>query len=219
IFYRENAYQTIVLIAGYFSVFIFYIIQQVGGLIFFPVFLFKKLMCSHQYCTVFSALWIYCLLSLAIPFLFFIEHAFLNQRYLLPFGYCFLLFMACTLPRVLESLSGWKKTGFLALIITLLGTHAIHHIFSFHQQVNDDKAVGLWLKNHYPHASIFTDTKKILFYASNPPMYRHGAAHEMWLHGTLGTGEVWLKHHNDWCQYDLLVLSAPDGKPKKKRTW
>ncbi|MCD8542447.1 MAG: hypothetical protein LRY69_03190 [Gammaproteobacteria bacterium] len=79
IFYRENAYQTIVLIAGYFSVFIFYIIQQVGGLIFFPVFLFKKLMCSHQYCTVFSALWIYCLLSLAIPFLFFIEHAFFKS--------------------------------------------------------------------------------------------------------------------------------------------
>ncbi|MCD8542446.1 MAG: hypothetical protein LRY69_03185 [Gammaproteobacteria bacterium] len=116
----------------------------------------------------------------------------------------------------MESLSGWKKTGFLALIITLLGTHAIHHIFSFHQQVNDDKAVGLWLKNHYPHASIFTDTKKILFYASNPPMYRHGAAHEMWLHGTLGTGEVWLKHHNDWCQYDLLVLSAPDGKTQEE---
>lgn len=216
IFYRENAYQAIVLMAGYFGVFSFYVIQQVGGIIFFAVFFFKKLIYSHQRRVVFSALWIYFFLSLAIPLLFFIEYAFLNQRYLLPFGYCFLLLIACTLPPALDALSGWKKTGCLALIIAILAAHAIQHLFCCDKTFSDDQTVGLWLKNHYPRLSIFTDTKKILFYASDPSMYQHGAAHEMWLHGTLGTGRTWLKHHNDWCQYDLLVLSAPDGKSQEE---
>ena len=103
------------------------------------------------------------------------------------------------------------------LIITTLAIHIAVHTFSFHEKVNDDQKVGTWLKSHYPNASIFTDTKKILFYASNPPMYQQGAVHEMWLHGTLGTGAVWLKHHNDWCQYDLLVLSSPDGKSQEEK--
>ena len=128
-----------------------------------------------------------------------------------------MLLTASILPHVIDSFVGKTKKIFVGLVVVLFLINFISSVIPFGHRTQDEMDVGLWLKQHYPHQTIFTDTKRILFYASSAPDYRQGDAHEMWLHGILGVGELWLREHDSWCQYDLLVLSAPPGNTQGER--
>lgn len=217
VFYRENPYAAYGTVAGYSMIFLCYVIDQIS-LAVFPSLIFAHRVIHHLNTKMFNPAFLaYCGLALIIPLLFFIEYVFLNSRYLLPLGLFVLLFAASIIPHVIDSFVDKRKIWFCAVVIILFLWNFIGNMFAFGHQTYDEMEAGLWLKEHYPHQTVFTDTKRILFYASDASDYRNGTVHEMWLHGALGSGEVWLREHDVWCQYDLLALSAPLGKTTEER--
>ncbi|MCD8542581.1 MAG: hypothetical protein LRY69_03990 [Gammaproteobacteria bacterium] len=95
------------------------------------------------------------------------------------------------------------------MISVLFAYGLIASIFSFGHKTYDEMEVGLWLKSHYPHQRILTTTKRILFYASDPPTYRQGESYTPSQNEpSLST----LQANPSWCKNDLLVLSFSPEK-------
>lgn len=211
VFYRENDFSAYALLVSYAVVFIGYVLTQVSCGVLPPLFFMKNGLKKLNIPMLKGAFLAYLSLAFVIPFFFFIEHVFLNGRYLLPLGLFLLLLVASLLPHVIDSLSGKKKIIFVALMGILLAMNFCANLYAFGRVNQDEKAVGSWVKLHYPNDTIFTNSKLILFYASSPPDYKHGAMREMWLKGVEGVRVHWLKENDSWCQYDLLVMNVPEG--------
>lgn len=211
VFYRENDFSMYALLASYVVVFIGYILTQVSLVVVPPLFWAKSVLTKLNLQMIRCSFPAYLSLSFIIPLLFFVEHVFLNGRYLLPLGLFLLLFVASILPHVMASLSGKKKIVFILVVSILLVINLSANLYRFGRINQDEKQVGLWVKLHYPEKTIFTNSKLMLFYASSSPDYKHGEVREMWLKGVEGARIAWLKENDSWCQYDLLVFNVPDG--------
>jgi len=209
IFYRESPCPSCALVTGYFTLFIIYVINQIN-LAIIPVFLMMRTSLSYSKSFILSPIFIpYLSIALALPLLFFIEYAFLNGRYLLPFGLFTLLSAAIFLPHIIDKLTTKNRIMFIGTIGTLFTYGLIASMFSFGHKTYDDMEIGLWLKSHYPNQRILTTNKRILFYASNPPTYRQGESYTP-LDNNLSLSI--LKQNPSWCNNDLLVLSFPPDK-------
>lgn len=212
IFYRENPYSVYGLIAGYIAVFVCYVIGHVSFAALLPMLFMRRVLDKLNQAMLKPVFFSYFVLVLAIPLLFFMEYVFLNGRYLLPLGLFVLLFTASILPHVIDSFQGKKKCIFVVLACLLFLINLIGSLIPFGHRTQDELDAGLWLKKHYPNLTIFTNAKRILFYDSEAPDYKNGAIHEMWTNGKLETGSIWLGANDDWCSYNLLVLSSPAKK-------
>lgn len=211
VFYRENDFSVYALLASYVVVFIGYVLVQVSLVALPPLFFTKRSIKKLNMSILRPAFFAYMSLAFAIPLLFFVEHVFLNGRYLLPLGLFLLLFLASILPHVIDSLSGKMKIAFIAVMGILLVINLCANFYAFGRINQDEKIVGYSVKAHYPNDTLFTNSKLILFYASSSPDYKHGAVREMWLKGVEGARVDWLKENESWCQYDLLVFNVPEG--------
>lgn len=209
IFFRENDFSVYALLASYAVVFFAYVIAQVSLAAVLPLFFLKNAWAKLNARMLNRSFLIYMGVAAIIPLFFFAEHVFLNERYLLPFGLFLLLLTASILPHVIESFVGKKKLIFTGLLGLLLAINMTSTIFVLRSATPDAMMMGQWLKKYYPNLTLFTNDRQILFYDSSPPEYKHGELHAMkWS----GVGDVWLRKHDDWCYYDLLVISAPrDG--------
>lgn len=209
IFYRENPCPSCALVSGYFTLFISYVINQIN-LAIIPVFLMIRTPLSYGKQTILAPILMpYLSISLALPLLFFIEYAFLNGRYLLPFSLLTLLCAAIFLPHIADKLTKKKRTLFIGITGALFAYGLIASIFSFGHKTYTEMEVGLWLKSHYPNQRILTTSKRILFYASNPPAYRQGESY------TPSQNDLTLsilQENPSWCNNDLLVLIIPSEK-------
>jgi len=196
-------------VAAYVTAFVGYVITQVSLAALPPIIFMRRGLSKLNQLFLKQAFVAYFSVAFFIPLFFFAEHAFLNGRYLVPLGLFFLLLVASILPYIIDSFSGKKKVIFICIMGILLLQNFAANLFHFGHVTQDDYAVGLWLKEHYPNKTIFTNAKRILFYASQPPDYKNGEVYEMkWG----GVGDVWLRNHNLWCHEDFLVVSAPLGK-------
>ncbi len=211
IFYRENDFSAYALVASYGVVFIGYVIAQVSLVALPPLFWAKHVVQKLNLQLLKCSFLAYISLAFIIPLLFFVEHVFLNGRYLLPLGLFLLLFVASILPHVIDLLAGKKKIGFIIVMGVLLAINLCANFYRFGHVNQDEKTIGSWVKQHYPNETLFTNNKLILFYASSSPDYKHGAVREMWLKGVEGARVDWLKQNNTWCQYNLLVFNVPEG--------
>ncbi|MES2203778.1 MAG: hypothetical protein V4496_01005 [Pseudomonadota bacterium] len=211
VFYRENDFSAYALLTSYAVVFIGYVITQVSLAALPPLFWTRQVFQKLNFQVLKHSFLAYMSLAFIIPLLFFIEHVFLNGRYLLPLGLFFLLFVASILPHVIDLLAGKKKIAFIVLMGILLAINLCANLYSFGHINQDEKIIGTWVKQHYSNDTIFTNSKLILFYASSSPDYKHGAVREMWLKGVEGARVHWLRQNNAWCQYNLLVFNVPEG--------
>lgn len=211
VFYRENDFSAYALLTSYVVVFVGYVIIQVSLAALPPLFMMKSALKKLDETVLYRSFLAYMSLAFVVPLLFFVEHVFLNGRYLLPLGLFLLLFVASILPHVIESLSGKKKIIFVVMMSVLLAINVCASLFRFGHINQDEKRVGEWVKQHYPNKTIFTNNKLMLFYDSASPDYKHGAVREMWLNGVEGARVGWLKENEAWCQYDLLVFNVPQA--------
>ena len=211
VFYRENDFSMYALLVSYVAVFVGYVVAQVSLAALPPLFWMKKVLTHLNMSMLQCSFLAYMSLTFIIPLLFFVEHVFLNGRYLLPLGVFLLLLVASMLPHVIAVLSGKKKIIFMVVMSALLAINFSANIFQFGRLNLDEKQVSLWLKQNHPNETVFTNSKLILFYASSPPDYKHGAVREMWLKGVEGARVGWLKESDTWCQYDLLAFNVPAG--------
>ncbi len=215
VFYRENPYSAHILVSGYITLFICYAVGQVTLVVMPPLFFMRRGLNKLNSRMLYPSFIAYCGVAVILPLLFFSEYAFLNGRYLLPLGLFVLLLVAGLMPYIIDSFRGIRKKMFIGLMAALFLTNFVASLFPFGHRTHDELDAGLWLKQHYPHHTVFTDTKRILFYASSAPDFRQGSVREMWLHGILGTGAAWLRDNDSWCEYDLLALIPPPGKTQE----
>ncbi|MCD8499948.1 MAG: hypothetical protein LRY43_02440 [Gammaproteobacteria bacterium] len=112
IFYRENPCPSCALVSGYFALFLAYVINHIN-LVIIPVFFMIRRTLSHRKLFILAPIFMpYLSIALALPLLFFIEYAFLNGRYLLPFGVLTLLYAAIFLPHIIDKLTKKKSNHF-----------------------------------------------------------------------------------------------------------
>lgn len=209
IFYRENDFSGYALLASYIVAFAGYVVMQVSLAALPPILLMKRGLKKLNPLLLQQAFIAYFVVAFLIPLLFFAEHVFLNGRYLLPLGCFVLLLVASIVPHIIDSLVGKGKVFFITILAALLLSNFAANTLHFGHVSQDEYIVGGWLKTQFPDKTIFTNDKRILFYDSSAPDYKHGGVYEMrWG----GVGDVWLRRHPVWCQYDFLVISAPPGK-------
>lgn len=214
IFYRENYFSAYALLAAYVAAFVGYVITQISFAALPPLLFMKRGLSRLNQILLKQSFVAYLSVAFFIPLFFFAEHVFLNGRYLLPLGLFALLFVASILPYVIESFVGKKKIVFVCVMGALLLLNFAANMFHFGRVPQDDYVIGVWLKEHYPNKTIFTNVKRILFYDSAPPDYKNGEVYEMrWG----GIGDVWLRKHDRWCHYDFLVISAVQGQTQALR--
>lgn len=213
IFSRENDFSFYALLAAYGAVFFSYLVSQVSLAILLTLCFYKKAINKLNLFR--QAYFVYLGVAAAIPLFFFAEHLFLNERYLLPLGLFLSLLAASILPHLIDFFIEKKKFVFMGALCLLLAINFLNNIFIINKSVPDSMIVGQWLKKHYPENTIFTNDRQILFYDSVPPDYENGGLHPMKWNGV---GDVWLRQHNRWCHYDLLVISAPVGATQALRT-
>lgn len=205
IFYRENDYVAYGLMASYTVVFLGYLLAQISVAALFPLFFLRR--CGHFLNAemLMPCLIAYGVVATLTPLLFFIEHMFLNGRYVLPFGVLGLLLAASLMPHALSALSSRKKIYFLVLFFGCLSINFSENIFHFGHSAQEEHVFGSWLKQNHPHQSVFTNEKRIFFYT-------HEVLGERNLVYQLTSSEVtptWLRQHTAWCRYHWLVISAP----------
>ena len=209
VFSRENDFSAYALLASYGVVFFAYVVTQISLAALLPLCFVKSVLGKLNAKMFNRSFLVYVSIVGLIPLFFFVEHVFLNERYLLPFGLFLLLLTASILPHVIESFVGKKKFIFVGLVGLLLIINFTSNIFVLGEVTPDAMIMGKWLKKHYPDSTLFTNDRQILFYDSSPPDYKHGELHAMKWNGV---GDVWLREHDAWCHYSLLVISAPlDG--------
>jgi hypothetical protein len=213
IFYRENDFVAYALIASYVVVFFGYMIAQVSLAALPPLFFIRRAWRHLNPLIVHPAFFVYFAVATITPLLFFVEHAFLNGRYLLPLGFLSLLFVASSLPCIIDALIGKKKIYFIVLLGLLLLINATANVFRFGHQAEEDYIVGNWLKKHYPEQTVFTNVRGIFFYThktlGDRDVVYQVASPEM--------GAEWLRQHDAWCQYDVLVMMTSADKAHELR--
>ncbi len=210
IFYRENDFSVYALLASYGVVFVGYALTQVSFVVLPPLFWMRSALKKLDRRMLQPTFFAYLSVAFIVPLLFFIEHVFLNGRYLLPLGVLVLLFVASILPHVVDGFAGKRKVFFLVVMSVFLAMNLSANLIRFGHVDQDEKTVGEWVKANYPNHTVFTNSTLILFYASSPPDYKRGEMRKMWLKG--GEAKVgWLKESDTWCQYNLLVFNVPAG--------
>lgn len=209
IFNRENDFSAYALLASYLVVFIGYVITQISWAGMLPLFLIRRVSRELNDSVFRSSFLTYLSLSLVIPLLFFVEHVFLNGRYLLPLGLFVLLLVASILPHLIDSFSGKRRIVFIGIMTLFLAMNFSANVYPFGHLNYDEKVMGEWVKAHYPNDMVFTNSKLILFYASSSPDYKRGIVHEMWLKGEDSMRLDWLQENKAWCQCDILVFNIP----------
>ena len=211
VFYRENDFSAYALLASYGVAFVGYVLTQVSFVVLPPLFWMKSALKKLDRRMLRPTFLAYLSVAFVIPLLFFIEHVFLNGRYLLPVGLFVLLFVASILPHVVEAFTGKQKVVFLIVMSVILAMNLSANLIRFGHIDQDEKTMGEWVKANYPNETVFTNSILILFYASSSPDYKHGEMRVMWLKEMKEAKIDWLKENNSWCQYDLLVLNVPAG--------
>ncbi|MBP9726344.1 MAG: hypothetical protein KBD83_02610 [Gammaproteobacteria bacterium] len=209
IFYQENDFAVYVLLFSYMLVFVSYVVSQVSLAAVFPLLFIKdawRKLDNNMWRQSFP---IYLTVTCCIPLFFFVEHVFLNGRYLVPLGIFILLFIASVLPHIVESLCGRKKMLVVGLMSILFAVNLIASLFHFGHANRDEFVMGQWLKERYPNKTIFTNNKGILFHDSSSPDYQNGAVREIWVKGNEDSKALWFRKNDVWCQYDFLVLVVP----------
>lgn len=210
IFYRENDFVAYGLIASYVVVFLGYIISQMSLAVFLSLFFIQRAWNYLNGVFLRPVFWVYGGVAIITPLLFFVEHAFLNGRYLLPLGAFSLLLVASSLPYIIDSLAAKKKIYFILLISILLFTNLLANVFRFGHVAQDDYVISQWLQQNYPNQTVFTNVKSLFFYTPHALGDQNAAAVYQFIRANVD--ETWLREHDVWCQYDLLMIEIPIDK-------
>jgi hypothetical protein len=147
-------------------------------------------------------------IGLITPLVFFVEHAFLNGRYLLPLGFLVLLFVASSAPHVMDVLSGKKKSCWVVLTVLFLCINLLTNVVRFGHAAQEDYVIGQWLQENYPGQAVFTNVKRI-FYFTHVQLGQRDFVYKL---SSPDITEAWLRQHDAWCQYDILLIEAPMDK-------